>query len=145
MTAAAHARNNVVRFPPRPAKALPPSEAGPFTYAVLARTDIIGGDYMGRQYRHELVIVDPDAELVDNCIIVFQFTGGMPHVARWWRSGRDHHGRFVPKGDPREAFYLDNGFAYCVLDPPRIYRVLGRYVGEPRVFNRECNRPPPAA
>jgi hypothetical protein len=122
---------NVVPFPVRepPPKLVP---AGPFAFPVWAATDQIGGNVYDVIYREETVMVDPDAALEDNCLVVALFEGGRPHTFRWWRTGRDHRGRFVPAGDPRECFLLSCDLRYAREEELRIVRILGRVVGEPR-------------
>lgn len=124
---------NVVTFPAPPAKTIAPDAAGPFTFAVWARTDQIGGDTFNTIYREELVAIDPDAALEDDCLVVALFAKGGPHLSRWWRTGRDHNGRFVPTADPRECFLL-GGCRYSAKEELRFIRILGRVVGPPRRF-----------
>jgi hypothetical protein len=123
---------NVVPFPEPPAKTIPASSAGPWTFLVWAATDRIGGDWMETIYREELVVCDPDAALENDCLVVFQFAKGQPHVNRWWLTGRDHNGRFGPAGDQRECFMLSCGLRCARGEELRIIRILGRVVGEPR-------------
>jgi hypothetical protein len=94
--------SNVVPFPEPPAKILSADAAGPFTVAVWAAIKV-GGNAL---WRDELVVIDPDAALEDNCLVVALLDRGRPHTMRWWRTGRDHYGRFVPAGDPRECFLV---------------------------------------
>ncbi len=127
---------NVIPFPKPPPKTVTIDVAGPFTIPMLANTDVIGGTVYDTIYRSERVLVDPDAELEDDCLIVMQFYGGEPRVRRWQRTGRDCNGRFIRAGDPREAFF--NGcFLYATehLSSDRNWwRILGRVVGEPCGF-----------
>jgi hypothetical protein len=55
-------------------------------------------------------------------------------MSRVWRTGRDHNGRFVPTGSPRECFLTDFGFRFAAEEDLRIVRILGHVVGKPRRF-----------
>jgi len=99
---------------------------------VLAMTDIIGGTVLARVYRREMVLIDPDAEMEDDCLIVMQFEGGEPYMAGWRRTGRDANGRFVPADDVRECAILDFGLRYPWRQSSKWIRVLGRVVGKSR-------------
>jgi hypothetical protein len=124
---------NVVPFPEPPAKTIPVDAAGPFTFPVWAATDPLSGDALNTIYREELVLVDPDAALEDDCLVIFQLAKCRPRMGCWWRTGRDHNGRFVPAGDPRECFSL--GFVrYSAGEGLHFVRILGRVVGVPRRF-----------
>lgn len=125
----------VIDLPPPYAKTLPLSKAGKFLLPVKAYTDLLGGSVYAREYRIEDVLVDPDAELEDGCLIVAQFAGGAPHLMGYdGFTGRDHNGRFVPAGDPNECFALSCGLRIARNEPLRIIRILGRYVGERRRY-----------
>ena len=125
--------SNVIPFPPPPAKTVAVASAGPYTFQVLAATDILRETDIETTYREELVAVDPDAELEDDCLVVMQFERGRPHMARWWRTGRDGRGRFLPSDDPREHAMLHFGLTYpWRREQPTCLRILGRVVGEPR-------------
>jgi len=119
------------RRPDPPAKTAP-DRAGPFAFAVLAATDVIDDNPLSTVYREELVVVDPDATIEDDCLVVFQFAGGRPHTSRCWHTGRDHRGRFVPAGDRRECFLTDFGFRFAAEEDLRIVRILGRVVDQSR-------------
>ena len=127
---------NVIPFPEPPAKTIPVESAGPFTFTLWAHTDRIGGTYCNTIYREEKILIDPDAKLEDDCLIVGQFKNGTPHMLCWWRTGRDALGRFVPAGDPREAF--STGYFKYTADDVQSgsFRVLGRVVGPPRYCER---------
>lgn len=124
---------SVIPFPAPCAKSIPPERAGPFAFTVLARTDLIGGTALDRRYREEKILVDPDAELEDGCLIISQFEHGAPHMVSWRRTGRDVHGRFVRAGDPSEAYLCGGRWKY---DETALHvgsvRILGRVVGPPR-------------
>jgi len=47
-------------------------------------------------------------------------------------TGRDHNGRFVPAGDPKECYTLSCGLRVARSEKLQIVRILGRYVGGPR-------------
>jgi hypothetical protein len=80
---AAQERDNVVEFPRPPAKAVPPDRAGQFVFSVWTATDVIGGNALNTLYADELVLVDPDAPLEDNCLVVMLLKGGRPHMTVW--------------------------------------------------------------
>jgi len=48
--------------------------------AVWACTDQIGGDALCKSYREELVVIDPDAALEDDCFVVVQLVEGKPRL-----------------------------------------------------------------
>lgn len=113
-------------------KTVPREAAGRFTYAVRAATDCLCGSPCDRKYRTEIVEIDPDTELEDNCLVVVQFRDGTPHMDRWLRPGRDANSRFVSAGDPNEHFQLGCGVRCPMNHPGDFVRILGRVVGEPR-------------
>lgn len=121
--------SNVVPFPEPPAKTLSADAAGPFTFAVWAATKV-GGDALESIWRDELVVIDPDAALENNWLVVVLFDRGRPHTVRWRRTGRDQYGRFVPASDPRECFLLDCRLQFSA--EMRVVRILGRVIGKPR-------------
>ena len=122
----------VIPFRELHAKVVPFDEKGPFTFPTWAFTDEIGGTVYNTIYREERVWVDPDAELEDGCLVVTQFEHGTPHMRSWRRTGRDINGRFIPAGDPREAFSLGH-FSYTAKYlQSKWLRILGRVVEAPR-------------
>ncbi len=126
---------DIIDLPPPYARTLPLSKAGKFLLPVKAYTDLLGGPVCAREYRIEEVLVDPDAELEDGCLIVAQFAGGAPHLMGYHGfTGRDHHGRFVPAGDPSECYVLSCGLRIARAEKLSYIRILGRYVGEPRRY-----------
>jgi len=130
---ARNARKNVIPFQAPLAKTVLPDRAGPFAFTVFAKTDIIGRDKFGAQYRDEKVLVDPDAELEDGCLIITQFKHGTPSMVSWRRTGRDVHGRFVRTGDPHEAYLCGGRWRYDDSDlQSGSVRILGRVIGPPR-------------
>jgi len=125
--------SSIIPFPEPPAKAVPFDAAGPFVFVVRARTEVTGGTSDAPVFRRESVLVDPDAELKDDCLIIAQYRGDLPRMYCWRRTGRDENGRFIRAGDPNEYFSLKGYFRYKVEDLDRgLIRILGCVVGEPR-------------
>lgn len=118
------------------ARALPSAKASPFVYKVLAHTDRIGGTVYDTKYATEVLLVDPVAEIEDDCLVVTIFKGGSPFMCRCTRTGKDQNGRFVAKDDPKEAYRLHFGVTFTKADLGRSIFYLGRVVGEPRQFPR---------
>lgn len=129
--------SNVIDLPPPYGKTLPRERAGEFLVQIRTYTDLIGGPINRRQYAIEDLLVDPDAELEDGCLIVAQFAGSPPRLMGFVGfMGRDHNGRFVPVGDPRECYTVTCGLRVARSEKTRIFRIIGRLVGEPRRFPR---------
>lgn len=127
--------NNVFELSPPYAKTLPRGDAGKFLLTIRAYTDLIGGPVTKRDYAIEDLLVDPDAELEDGCLIVGQFKGGALHMMGYEGcTGRDHRGRFVPAGHPDECYTLSWGLRIARSEKLRIFRIIGRVVGERRRF-----------
>lgn len=118
------------------ARALSPAKASAFAYNVLAHTDRIGGTVYDTKYATEVLLVDPIAEIEDDCLVVTIFKGGSPFMCRCTRPGKDQNGRFIAKGDPKEAYRLHFGVTFTKADLGRSIFYLGRVVGEPRQFPR---------
>ena len=125
----------VVHLPPPYARALPLNKAGKFLLPIQVWTNLIGGPFDDRKYRIENLLVDPDAEFEDGCLIVAQFAGGVPWLMGYLGfTGRDDSGRFVPAGDPRECYVLTCGLRVSRSENLSVFRIIGRYVGEPRRY-----------
>lgn len=118
------------------AKALPPARASRRAYQTLAYTDIIGGSWMSTKYATELLMVDPLAELEEDCLTVVGI-GDSTVMARYSSTGHDANGRFCRRGAPEEMVFF--GSAYLSRDEVGRdgFRLLGRVVGCDREFPRE--------
>ncbi|MER8564404.1 hypothetical protein NKH85_04225 [Mesorhizobium sp. M0924] len=99
------------------AAVLPRSAASKWAYNVFAVTDTYP------ELRAESLIIDPDAELEDGCVVVAMFGGGHPQTMRWRNNhGRGYGGRFA-------AMVCGRGPSSCI-------RILGRVFGDRRRFPR---------
>ncbi|ESZ77593.1 hypothetical protein [Mesorhizobium sp. L103C105A0] len=120
---------NVVSMPWPWAAVLPRSAASKWAYNVFAVTDTYP------ELRAESLIIDPDAELEDGCIVVAMFGGGHPQTMSWRNNhGRGYGGRFAAKGSLEETFLLDS--MVCGRGPSSCIRILGRVFGDRRRFPR---------
>ncbi|MES0135852.1 hypothetical protein ACYG9R_26050 [Mesorhizobium sp. RSR565B] len=87
------------------------------------------------ELRAESLIIDPDAELEDGCVVVAMFGGGHPQTMSWRNNhGRGYGGRFAAKGSLHETFLLDS--MVCGRGPSSCIRILGRVFGYRRRFPR---------
>lgn len=116
-------------------KALLKEDAGDFVFTIKARTELLGGPFYDRKYAYEELLVDPDADLEDNCLVVAQYLGGQPFLTGYLGfTGRNKHGKFVRHGDPEECYEITIGLVNEREPKDEFLRIIGRYVGPPRRF-----------
>lgn len=121
-----------------PAKTLSSSVASKFTFEIIASTDAIGGGGLRMHYAKEILTVDPIAEIEDDCLVVIQFQGCSPHLARVRRTGKDLDGRFVKPGSDQEVLRDHVGITWDKSFLGNSVHIIGRVVGPPREFPREA-------
>jgi hypothetical protein len=87
-------------------------------------------------------LIDPNRPLEQGDLVALCWTrkDGTPGEVLFWRwwgpTGRDCHGRFVPKGSPRECYELD-GMKYCIEDlNDGHFKILGKVLGGGSAFEQ---------
>ncbi|SEG61269.1 hypothetical protein [Bosea lathyri] len=105
------------------------------SFYIQAATDPIRCTGAFVEYADETLLVEPiESVTEDNFLAVVALDHGLPRLVRLKSTGRDGDGRFTPKGDPKEAFTINDAFTFERRDFGKFVHILGRAVDQTRSF-----------